>query len=201
MAAEYPQALESLIDELGRLPGIGKRTAERLAMNMVEWDAEDLRELGNRIASLRDLVKHCTECGNLADGERCRVCTNPNRERTTICVVEQARQIPVIEKCGRFGGVYHVLGGRLSPLEGIEPDDLNIEQLFKRIEEEGVQEIILSTSSDVEGEATAAYLAHELQERFELTVSRIASGIPVGADLSYADSATMAMALDSRRKM
>ncbi len=201
MSGEYPEALEALAEQLGKLPGIGRRTAERLAMALLEWDQEELETLGGRISRLRQEVHTCKICGNLADGEHCRICLAPSRDRQAVCVVEHARQVPVIEQCGRFHGLYHVLGGRLSPLDGIEIGDLNVNSLYVRIAEQHVQEIILATSPDVEGEATASYLAEELQKRFSITVSRIALGVPVGSDLSFADAATMAMAIDTRRQL
>jgi len=199
MAGEYPIALENLITALARLPGIGRRTAERLAMALVEWEPAELADLGEQVSSLPQRLLRCVECGNLSDQEQCRICLDPHRDRGLLCVVEHSRQVPVIEKCGHFRGLYHVLGGRLSPLEGVSPEDLNIPSLFARVISLPVREIILSTSPDVEGEATAAYLAQELRERGDVQISRIALGIPVGADLSFADAATMAMAIDTRR--
>ena len=201
MSGEYPEALEALAGQLGKLPGIGRRTAERLAMALLDWDQGELETLGGRVSRLRQEVHTCKICGNLADGERCRICLAPNRDKRAVCVVEHPRQVPVIEQCGRFRGLYHVLGGRLSPLDGIEINDLNVDSLYDRIATQHVQEVILATSPDVEGEATASYLAEELQKRFDIEISRIALGIPVGSDLSFADTATMAMAIDSRRKM
>lgn len=202
MAGEYPQALEELSAALGRLPGIGRRTAERLALALTEWEPEALAELGQRIAQLPQTLRFCAACGNLADQERCRICRDPGRNAQVLCIVETARQVPVIEKSGRFSGQYHVLGGRLAPLEGVDEADLNLVSLWPRIAAQGVKELILATSPDVEGQATAAFLAEMARQRFpELKLSRIALGIPVGADLSYADAATMALALDSRRPL
>ncbi len=201
MAGEYPTHLENIIRSLARLPGIGRRTAERLASALLDWERQELAELGTAIVELPDKIHPCKECGNLSDEDLCRICRDPRRDTTLLCVVEQARQIPVIEKCGHYHGLYHVLGGRLSPLEGIEASDLNIGSLYERLGKLTVTEVILSTSPDVEGEATAAYLAEELHGHFDLQVSRIAQGIPVGADLNYADAATMAMAINSRRRV
>ncbi len=201
MAGEYPQAIEELAKSLARLPSIGKRSAERLAMALLDWDERELHELGVQLAELHNRVHICAECGNLADDEICRICASSHRCPEVICVVENARQIPVIEKCGRYDGLYHVLGGKLSPLDGVEVEDLNVETLYDRIEANEVEEVILATSPDVEGEATAGFLAEELRNRFEIKLSRIALGVPVGSDLTFADSATMAMAIDSRRNM
>jgi recombination protein RecR len=206
MPGEYPQAMDDLIGSLAKLPGIGRRTAERLAASLMDWDEGTLADLGTQLIELKKRIGPCDECGNLADlrddgSAICRICRSSARDRTILCVVELARQIPTLEKCGRFNGRYHVLGGRLSPLDGIEIDDLNVARLYERIETDEVAEVVLSTSPDVEGEATAAFLAEELHERFDVTVSRIALGIPVGSDLTYADAATLAMALDSRREM
>ena len=201
MADEYPEPVLALVALLKRLPGIGARTAERLTLALLDWDEATLRDLGERLTTLKASIHPCRQCGNLAVDELCGLCQNPRRDRQVVCVVEQARQIPVIEKCGRFHGLYHVLGGRLAPLDGVEAEDLRIESLFRRLAEQPVREVILATSPDVEGEATASYLAAELRQRGPWRLSRIALGVPVGADLSFADAATMAMALDSRRQV
>lgn len=197
----YPKPLQNLAQSLQALPGIGQRTAERLAMALLDWDETDLQDLGAQLAALKSLVTHCTTCGNLAEGDLCRICLSESRDRRLICVVENARQIPVIEKCHRFSGLYHVLGGRVSPLDGVEFDDLNVASLFQRIGEHGVEELIIATSPDVEGEATATYLADETRKQFDIRISRIALGVPVGSDLTFADAATMAMAIDTRRPL
>lgn len=201
MSGEFPPAIEALAQSLGRLPGVGKRTAERLALALLAWDPADLQDLGQQLSTLQARIHPCVECGNLAEAERCRFCLDPRRDTQLICVVEQARQVPVIEKSGRFRGLYHVLGGRLSPLDGIQGKDLNIPSLLRRVEQLAIRELIIATSPDVEGEATAAYLAEEIHARFPVAITRIALGVPVGADLNFADAATMAMALDSRRKL
>ena len=198
--SSYPTALRDLIHSLSGLPGIGARTAERLALTMLEWPEERLATLAEQIGGLPERVKHCARCGNLADTDECRVCSSASRDATLVCVVEQPSQIAAIERSGSYDGRYHVLGGRLAPLDGVGPEDLRIPQLKERIESEHIREVILATGSDVEGEATAAYLAEELRPQ-GVSVSRIAAGIPVGADLSYADSATMATALTARRPL
>lgn len=196
----YPKALEALIGALRRLPGIGARTAERLALALLDWPDEQLQEFGDVLLHLRERVRFCTVCGNLADGDACRICSDPSRARDVICVVEQAAQVPVIERAGCFRGVYHVLGGRITPLEGRGPEDLRVQELHDRLRSGKVRELILATSPDVEGEATATYLAEELRE-YRVRTTRIASGVPVGADLTFADSATMAIALTTRRTL
>lgn len=197
---EYPPALEELIETLRRLPGIGARTAERLALALTDWPAEDLQTFGALLRALRERLHPCAVCGNLAEGERCGICADPHRQTDVICVVEQASQIPVIERSGCFRGLYHVLGGRIEPLEGKGPGDIRVAELRRRVAAGGVHELILATSSDVEGEATAAYLAGEFAGS-GVQVSRIAAGVPVGADLGFADAATIAVALNARRRV
>lgn len=201
MPGEFPKAIDELAVSLANLPGIGRRTAERLAIAILDWDNVQLQDLSEQIRDLKTNVKICAECGNLADEEICRICASPSRSFEVLCVVETARQIPVFEKSGRFTGLYHVLGGKLAPLDGVEAADLNIDMLFDRIEANETQEVILATSPDVEGEATAGYLAEELNRRFEITVTRIALGVPLGSDLTFADAATIGMAIDTRRQM
>jgi len=196
----YPQPLEELIRSLRRLPGIGARTAERLALALLEWPEADLQVLGQSLSTLRARLHPCTQCGNLADTPLCLICANPQRQTDLICVVETAAQIPVVERCGSFRGLYHVLGGRLAPLDHRGPEQLRLAGLHQRLAAGNVREVILATSSDVEGEATAAYLAMDLQ-RPGLIISRIASGVPVGADIGFADPATIAIALRARRNL
>jgi len=198
--SNYPQALEELIEALRRLPGIGARTAERLALALIAWPAEELQALGTLLGTLRTRLHACEICGNLADEARCRICNDPQRQTDVICVVEEASQIPVIERARCYHGLYHVLGGRLEPLADTGPGDLRITELRRRIEAGGVRELILATSSDVEGEATAAYLAGEFRNP-ALSITRIAAGVPVGADLGFADSATIAVAMNARQRM
>jgi recombination protein RecR len=196
----YPKALDELALSLKQLPGVGQRGAERLALALLDWDEQRLQQLGEQVTHLRERVHPCEVCGNLADEDRCRICLDPSREADVICVLEDARQVIAIERCGRFRGTYHVLGGKLSPLDGVDFDDLNTASLLTRLRAGSIREIILATSPDVEGGATAAYLIEALAE-FDLEITRIATGVPVGSDLSFADSATMAMAIDSRRKV
>ena len=194
----YPLALQRLIDFLGRLPGIGRRTAERLALALLDWPDELLQRFGNDLISLKERVVTCPECGNFADEGLCAVCRSPERRRDLICVVEHAAQIAAIEGSGAFRGLYHVLGGKLAPLDGKGPEDLRIEELRQRLVDGTVTEVVVATSPDVEGEATAHFLAGEFAD-LPVTFSRIAAGVPVGADLTYADAATMAMAMGGRR--
>jgi recombination protein RecR len=201
MKGIYPQTLENLTHSLGQLPGIGARSSERMALALLDWNKEDLSELSQLLATLKDKVKYCVTCGNLTEEEKCAICLDQSRDPTLICVVENVAQIPVIQKCGKFNGGYHVLGGRISPLNDITIEDLNVQTLFDRIHKNAVSEIIISTSPDVEGEATANFLANEINENFDIKISRIALGVPLGSDLTYADSATMGMAINSRRSM
>ncbi|MCM8533491.1 MAG: recombination mediator RecR [Lentisphaeraceae bacterium] len=194
----YPDSLLKLIKTISRLPGIGKRTAERLALSLHSWSEDDLKFFGEQLISLKENVKSCSTCGNFSDEEECKICLDYNRDPAIICVVENAAQIAVIEKSRSFNGVYHVLAGRLSPMNGIGPDKLNLNSFKTRCME--ASEVILATSPDFEGEATASFLTQELNG-IEINISRIAQGIPVGADLSFADSASMAMAINSRRTL
>jgi len=196
--SHYPKSFIHLIDTISRLPGIGKRTAERLALALYDWREDELQYFGDLLSELKHNVKSCVACGNFADEDLCKICLDEGRDDSSICVIENVSQIPVIEKSGSFRGRYHILGGKLSPVNGIGPEALKIENLMNRLE--GVTEIILATSPDFDGEATASYIADLLKDR-EIELTRIARGIPVGADISYADSASMAMAMNSRRKL
>ena len=197
----YPKVLEQLNQHLSALPGIGRRTAERLSIALLEWDENQLQQFGELLCVLKDRVKFCTTCGNLTEEEKCGICLDPKRNQQLICVVENPKQIPAIIKCGRFDGVFHVLGGRISPLDNMKAEDLNIDSLFDRIQYQEVKEILISTSPDVEGQATAIYLAEEIKGKFDIIITRIALGLPIGSDLMYADPETMAMAIESRRSI
>jgi len=196
----YPVALNSLIRRLQKLPGIGKRSAERLAFTLLNWQEEELKQFGNELSELKSKINFCQRCANLSDDKFCRFCLSPQREQKTICIIEQVSQISVIENSASFHGLYHILGGKLSPLEGKHPDSLNIQSLHKRVVEDKVEELIIATSPDVEGEATASFLAEEFA-KYQIKITRIAAGVPVGSDLSFADSATMARAFSGRRNM
>ncbi|NLF93694.1 MAG: recombination protein RecR [Oligosphaeraceae bacterium] len=195
-----PAPLQNLTEALSRLPGVGKRTAERLALALLDWPEEQLRSLGENLIQLRQRIHPCRQCGNYSETELCAICTSPQRQNHIICVVETAAQIGVFENSGSYHGLYHVLGGRLSPLNGKGPEDLRLNELRTRLQSGSVSELIIATSPDVDGEATAHFLTQEFAS-LPLTISRIASGIPAGADLSYADAATLSMALSGRRKI
>ncbi len=197
----FPEALERVVGYFSHLPGIGKRTAERLALALMSWKEVDVAAFGDELAHLRGRVTSCPVCGNFSEaGRPCDICASPLRQRDLLCVVEQVSQILTIEKSGSYRGLYHVLGGKLSPLSGIGPDDLSIPALRKRVQEGAIREIVIATTPDVEGEATAHYLAG-IFSPLGVTVSRIAAGVPVGADLSFADAASLASAINGRRRM
>ncbi|MFQ5746282.1 MAG: recombination mediator RecR [Gemmatimonadota bacterium] len=193
-------AIEGLIAELGRLPGIGRKTAQRLTYFLLRESPENARRLARAIDRVVEEVRPCAICGNLSDADPCELCASPRRDATRLCVVEEASDIAAIEKSGEYRGRYHVLGGRLSPLDGVGPDDLNIASLVTRVRE-GVRELIIATNPSVEGEATATYLHKIVSEVGALRVTRLARGLPVGGDLEYADGVTIAQALSGRREM
>ena len=195
----YPEALQRIIAYFSHLPGIGGRTAERLALSLMSWRESDLDGFGGQIASLKKDVGFCPVCGYLTNGgELCRFCRSEERERSIICVVEQVTQVHTIESSGSFKGLYHVLGGKISPMKGRGPSDLRIAELRERLEGGDVKELLIALSPDVEGEATAHYLAQEFSG-MGVSLSRIAAGVPVGTDLSFADAATLASAIAGRR--
>jgi len=197
----YPEELQRAAHWFGKLPGIGHRTAERLALALMGWREEDVAAFGAELSVLRQKVGYCPECGNYSPrGTLCAICADGTRDDTLLCVVEKVPQIAVIEKAGCFRGRYHVLGGKIAPLNGIGPQDLRIAELRRRVRNGGFREILLALSADVEGEATAQYLAQEFASG-NLAITRIAAGIPVGADLAFADSATLAAAINSRRPL
>lgn len=194
--------IEALTGELSRLPGVGQKTALRLVYHLMKGSPDDARRLSRAIRDVADRVRPCGRCGNFSEEDLCDVCANPRRDRSVICVVEEAYEVGAIERTGHFKGMYHVLGGRLSPLDGIGPDELNLKGLVERIEENGetTEEVILATNASVEGEATAVYLENLLRPR-GVRVTRLARGIPVGSDLEYVDGTTLAEALAGRREM
>lgn len=198
---QYPEALLSLMAYFSHLPGIGRRTAERLSLAVMKWKPEDVQGMGELLSSLHSRVGSCPVCGNFTEaGHSCSICSDEGRQRDIICVVEQVAQIQTIERSGSFRGLYHVLGGKLSPMNGIGPGELTLAALAHRLEDSPVREILLAISPDVEGEATAHYIAREFA-RPGLTITRIASGVPIGADLAFADSATVATAISGRREL
>lgn len=193
-------AIEQLITEFGRLPGVGRKTAQRLAYHLLKTPEEEAMQLARAIERVVDEVEACSECGNLSESDPCEFCSDPRRDQDSVCVVEEASDITAIEKSGHFEGLYHVLGGRLSPLDGIGPEDLNVQRLLERLRD-GIEEVIIATNPSVEGEATATYL-HKLISRMEgVRVTRLARGLPVGGDLEYADGVTIAEAFSGRREM
>jgi recombination protein RecR len=192
-------AVENLVTQLARLPGIGRRTAQRLAFHILSERPEEALELARAIEEVKARVRFCRECGNLTEEELCDVCADGRRDRSVICVVEQPVDVVSVERTGEYRGLYHVLGGALSPLDGVEPSDLRIDGLVARVEANGVTEVVLATNPTMTGEATAAYLADRL--RGKVAVTRLASGLPVGGDLEYADEVTLGRALAGRRAM
>jgi recombination protein RecR len=194
-------AIDELVGEFARLPGIGRKTALRLTYHLLKRPAAEIHRLASAVGNLADRVHACSECGNLTDADACLYCTNPRRDRRLMCVVEEASDIGAIERTGSYAGLYHVLGGRLSPLEGVGPDDLNVNRLLERMRNgSGVAEVIVATNPSVEGEATALYLQRLIQP-LGVRVTRLARGLPVGGDLEYADGVTIAEALAGRREI
>ena len=192
-------AVENLVAQLTKLPGIGRRTAQRLTFHLLSARPEDALELAQAIEDVKTRVRFCRECGNLTEDELCDVCSDARRDRSLICVVEQPVDVVSLERTYEYRGLYHVLGGALSPLDGVEPSDLRIGGLLARIERGGVEEVVLATNPTMTGEATAAYIADRLREKVRVT--RLASGLPVGGDLEYADEVTLGRALAGRREM
>jgi recombination protein RecR len=196
----YEGPVQNLVDELGRLPGIGPKSAQRIAFHLLRLPAEDAKRLAKAIVEAKERVSWCRRCYNIAEGETCRFCQDDTRDATLICVVEDARDIVAVERTREFRGLYHVLGGAISPIEGIGPEQLRIRELLGRLSDEGVKEVILATNPNIDGEATAMYLARLLQP-LGVKVTRIASGLPVGGDLEYADEITLGRAFEGRREV
>ncbi|HYT78031.1 MAG TPA: recombination mediator RecR [Actinomycetota bacterium] len=192
--------IQDLIDELSRLPGIGPKSAQRLAFYMVKAPPQDAKRLAEAILAAKERVRFCRECFSVSEGDLCRICRDPGRDSTVICVVEESKDQAAIEKAGVIKGRYHVLGGAISPLEGIGPDDLRVQELLDRVGRDHVQEVILATNPNLEGNATAMYVA-ALLKPIGVKVTRLASGLPVGGDLEYADEVTLGQALEGRREM
>jgi len=196
----YPAPLRRLIRRLARLPGIGEKTAERLALYLLSADMAQVEELARGIVEVKEKVRLCSRCFSLSDGELCGVCSNPARDEAVVCVVEQPGDLVALEKSGGYSGLYHVLSGVLSPLNGVGPDEIRVRELIERVAGGGVREVVLATGTGVEGEATAVYLAGRLQG-FPVAVTRIASGVPMGGDLKYVDQVTLKKAMESRRAL
>ena len=195
----FSPVVENLIAQLSRLPGIGTRTAQRLAFHLLRVPEEEALALANAIREAKERIGFCRECGNLTEDEVCAICLDPRRDHTLVCVVEQPVDLISLEKTHEYRGVYQVLGGALSPLDGVEPQHLRIDELLARVERNGVQEVVLATNPNMNGEATASFLAERLRGRVRVT--RLASGLPVGGDLEYADEVTLGRALAGRRDM
>ena len=196
----YAPPVQSLIDELGRLPGVGPKSAQRIAFHLLKLPDEDAARLARAITEAKERVSFCRRCFNVCEGEECGICLDPRRDATVVCVVEEPRDVVAVEKTGEFRGRYHVLQGAISPLEGIGPDQIRVRELLARIGDEEIAEVILCTNPNIEGEATAMYLARLLKP-LGIKATRIASGLPVGGDLEYADELTLGRALEGRREL
>jgi recombination protein RecR len=194
----YEGPVQDLIDELGRLPGVGPKSAQRIAFHLLAADPADVRRLVVALTEVKDKVRFCTICGNVAEEEQCRVCRDPRRDPAVICVVEEPKDVVAIERTREFRGRYHVLGGAISPIDGIGPDDLRFRELMTRLADDTVAEVIIATDPNLEGEATATYLARLLKP-LGIRITRLASGLPVGGDLEYADEVTLGRAFEGRR--
>ncbi|CAN5211962.1 recombination mediator RecR [soil metagenome] len=196
----YEGAVQDLIEELGRLPGVGPKSAQRIAFSLLGADSADVLRLIGALQRVVDDVRFCRICGNVSEGEECRICRDPRRNAEVICVVEEPKDVVAIERTSEFHGRYHILGGAISPIEGIGPDDLRVRELMVRLRDGTVSELILATDPNLEGEATATYLAR-LVAPMGLTVTRLASGLPVGGDLEYADEITLGRAFAGRQRV
>ncbi|MGC1206369.1 MAG: recombination mediator RecR [Ornithinimicrobium sp.] len=194
----YEGVVQDLIDELGRLPGVGPKSAQRIAFHLLTADPQDVTNLATALTQIKERVRFCDVCGNVAEAELCRICQDTRRDVSLICVVEQSQDVAAIERTREFGGRYHVLGGAINPMGGVGPDDLRIKELLTRLADGTVTEVIIATDPNLEGEATATYLARLLKS-IEVQVSRLASGLPVGGDLEYADEVTLGRAFEGRR--
>jgi recombination protein RecR len=200
MSGMFEGIVQDLIDEFAKLPGVGPKGASRIAFHLLASDREDLAHLGRLLLEVKDKVKFCSECFNVSSADLCRICSDPRRDQTTICVVEEPKDVLAVERTREFRGRYHVLGGAINPIDGVGPDDLRIKELAARLSDSTVTEVILATDPNLEGEATATYLTRLLSS-LGLTVTRLASGLPVGGDLEYADQVTLGRAFEGRRKV
>ena len=196
----YEGPIQDLIDEMGRLPGVGPKSAQRIAFHILATDKADVERLAQALRTVAEQVKFCAICFNISEEETCRVCRDPRRDRTTICVVEEPKDVGAIERTREFRGLYHVLGGAISPIDHVGPGDLHIRELLTRLADQNVTEVILATDPNLEGEATATYIARLLADT-DVTLSRLASGLPVGGDLEYADEVTLGRAFSGRRRI
>jgi recombination protein RecR len=195
----FGPVVDNLVAQLSRLPGVGNRTAQRLAFHLLRVPQDEADALAAAIREVKERIRACRECGNLTEEDLCTICRDARRDRSIICVVEQPADLVSLEKTHAYQGLYHVLGGALSPLDGVDPEDLRIDELIRRVESDGVTEVVLATNPTMTGEATAAYLADRLRDGTRVT--RLASGLPVGGDLEYADEVTLGRALTGRREM
>ncbi|WP_394159688.1 recombination mediator RecR [Galactobacter valiniphilus] len=196
----YEGAVQDLIDELGRLPGIGPKSAQRIAFHILEADKDDMLRLAENIRTVKDKVHFCEVCFNVTEAERCNICLDARRDPSVLCVVEESKDVMVVERTRSYRGRYHVLGGSINPMAGIGPDQLHIRELLTRLSDDTIQEIIVATDPNLEGEATATYLARTLKT-LGIKVTRLASGLPVGGDLEYADEVTLGRAFEGRRSL
>ena len=196
----YEGVVQDLIDELGRLPGVGPKSAQRIAFHVLQAEPADVRRLAHALLEVKEKVRFCSICGNVAEDTECRICRDPRRDPTVLCVVEEPKDVVAIERTREFRGRYHVLGGAISPIEGIGPDDLRVKELMTRLADGTITELIIATDPNLEGEATATYLAR-LIAPMGLTVTRLASGLPVGGDLEYADEVTLGRAFEGHRRL
>ncbi|MCP2251739.1 DNA replication and repair protein RecR [Prauserella aidingensis] len=197
----YEGVVQDLIDELGRLPGVGPKSAQRIAFHLLASDPQDIGRLREVLGKVAEGVRFCEICGNVSEGERCRICNDARRDATSVCVVEEPKDVLAVERTREFRGRYHVLGGALDPLSGVGPDQLRIKDLLTRIGSEEITEVIIATDPNTEGEATATYLVRMLRDFPGLTVTRLASGLPMGGDLEFADELTLGRALSGRRAL
>ena len=196
----YEGAVQELIDELGRLPGVGPKSAQRIAFHLLAADQADVQRLVDALHHVKERVSFCQTCGNIAESEQCRICVDPKRDPSVLCVVEEPKDVVAIERTREFRGRYHVLGGSINPIEGVGPEDLRIRELLGRLSDGSILEVILATDPNLEGEATATYLARTISP-LGVSVSRLASGLPVGGDLEYADEVTLGRAFEGRRRI
>ena len=194
----YEGVIQELIDELGRLPGVGPKSAQRIAFYLLQADEDQAKRLAEVLTEVKERVRFCEKCGNVAEADLCNICRDPRRSKASICVVEESKDVQAIERTREFKGLYHVLGGAISPIEGIGPDNLRIKELVSRLADPEIREIIIATDPNLEGEATATYLTRMLSP-MGITISRLASGLPVGGDLEYADEITLGRAFEGRR--
>jgi len=196
----YPASIRTLIKNIARLPGLGEKTAERLALHIVRAPRQEAEELAQSLLNIKDKVKFCSKCFALSDSELCSLCSDPARDPSVLCVVEQPADMVAIEKSGAFGGMYHILSGALSPMNGVGPENIRIRELMTRIQDDQVKEVVLATGTNVEGEATASYIAR-LLGKHQIKVTRIASGVPMGGDLKYVDQVTLKRAMETRHAL